>query len=187
MENKTYVNLETRTIFIAEELTTQNIGFVSFNLLHMIQEDNENEQTIKDYERQPINIFIASPGGEVTATWGLIDIIEASETPIYTYCSSYCYSMAFTLFLSGHKRYGYKHSRFMYHDVSHTTGGYRFLQDIDELLKDSEKGRKAIVEFITDKTKITYDQLKEVQEKKQNWFIEMDEALSLGIATDIIS
>lgn len=69
MENKTYVNLETRTIFIAEELTTQNIGFVSFNLLHMIQEDNENEQTIKDYERQPINIFIASPGGEVTATW----------------------------------------------------------------------------------------------------------------------
>lgn len=186
MENKTYVNLDTRTIFIADELTTQNIGYVSFNLLHMIQEDDECVRTIRDYEREPIHIFITSPGGEVSATWGLIDIILASKTPIYTYCSGYCYSMAFTLFLSGHRRYGYAHSRFMYHDISSGTSGYKFVQSLDELVHDCKKSREAIVEFITERTKIIRSQLDEVQEKKQNWYIDMEEAIPSEIVTDTI-
>ena len=87
-------------------------------LLYQIQEDDEKDEKEKDYNREPIKLYINSYGGSIYDMWGLIDVILNSKTPIYTYCTGYAMSAAFKIFLAGHKRYCYKHSIFMYHQMS---------------------------------------------------------------------
>ena len=79
MDKKIYVNLESKTIFITDTINDQNMGYVAFNLLHMIKEDDICEEQMKDFEREPIHIHIMSPGGSVTAAWAIVDIIENSK------------------------------------------------------------------------------------------------------------
>ena len=125
-----------------------------------------------------------SYGGEVYDMWALIDIMLTAKSPIYTYCTGYAMSAAFNIFLAGSKRFASKHSTFLYHQISCWRDSK--YQDLVEDMVEIGYLQNDIELYVKDKSKITERKLKEVREKKIDWYIHYEEALKLGIITDII-
>ena len=68
----------------------------------------DDEDNIPIEERKPIKIFIDSPGGDLVATFTMINAIKLSKTPVYTINIGAAYSGGFFIFLAGHKRFAYE-------------------------------------------------------------------------------
>lgn len=104
--------LEQRIIIFNTGVTTDILEDV---ILHILKWNKEDKNILPE-KRKPIWIYIQSPGGSVISGFNLIDVIEASETPVHTLCFSQCASMGFHIFIAGHKRYAFPNSIFMMHD-----------------------------------------------------------------------
>ncbi|KAK5690352.1 hypothetical protein LTR97_012220 [Elasticomyces elasticus] len=73
--------------------------------------------------QKPINLYINSPGGSVTAGLAIYDTMQYIQSPVSTICLGQAASMGSLLLCGGAKgkRYCLPHSRIMVHQVS---GGY---------------------------------------------------------------
>ena len=69
-------------------------------------------------EREPIRLYINSPGGDVTEGFALISAMELSKTPIHTINMGQWSSMAFLIGIAGHKRFSLPKASFLMHDGS---------------------------------------------------------------------
>lgn len=78
-----YKNLNNRVIWLNDEIYRESIVPLVKNIIFWNKEDEDNKISISD--RKPIKIMINSYGGEIDATFQMIDIIKLSKTPIYTY------------------------------------------------------------------------------------------------------
>jgi ATP-dependent Clp protease protease subunit len=116
--------------------------------------------------------------------WALIDIMINAKSPIYTYCTGYAMSAGFQIFLAGSKRFVSNHSSLLYHQMSCWRSGK--YQDLVEDREEMDYLQNTIEGYVQSRTKITDKKLKEIREKKIGWYIHKDEALELGIATDVI-
>ena len=94
-------------------------------------------------------------------------------------------SMGIIVALGAKVRKGYRNTTFMIHQVS----GFSFgtLKDMEETVAEVSRVNSMLFKVIKDKTKINDDQLNEVIKNKKDWFISADEALQLGILTEIIA
>lgn len=182
--NNVFTNTNKRLFYLSDDINKSTIGELCFNLLYLLQEDDEKDSKEKDFKREPIKIYINSDGGEVYDMWALIDIMLNAKTPIYTYCTGYAMSAAFQIFLAGGKRFASKHSTFLYHQVYCWRNGK--YQDLVEDRVEMDHIQNEIETYVKDRTKITEEKLIEIKEKKIDWYIHCDEALKLGIVTDII-
>jgi len=182
MEDKVY--RQGRTVFLSGLITQESAGEVINNLLTLIQSDDQDDEKQKDFKREDIKLYIKSDGGNVSDMFGIIDLIESSKTPINTYAIGNIASAATLLFMSGKKRYIYKNTEVMIHTCSSGVRGK--IQDITEKIKNVEETQLMIDKYILSKSKISEDRLKEVREKKLDWFLYADEAVKLGIADEII-
>lgn len=180
----TLLNTDERIFYISDDIDKSTMGVICFNLLFLLQEDDKKDNEEKNFTRKPIKIFINSFGGSVYDMWGLIDIISNSKSPIYTYCTGYCMSAAFMIFLSGHKRFAYKHSTFMYHQIYFWKSGK--YQDLIEDNVENLYLQQLHEKWVQKRTNITEKQLKKNRERKKDWYIHSDEALELGIVHEII-
>lgn len=75
-----------------------------------------------DGTKNPVYIYVASPGGLCDAGWALIDMIEAIKKKgieVNTICAGSCSSMAAVILASGTKghRYAFPSSRIMIHQA----------------------------------------------------------------------
>lgn len=178
------VNADKRLLFLSDDIDNTTIGKMCFNLLYIIQTDDEEESTKKDYKRKPIRIYINSGGGEIYDMWALIDIIENSKTPIYTYCTGYAMSAAFKIFLAGHKRFATKHATFLYHQMSGFRSGK--YQDMVEDRKEMDYIQETLEKYVMEHTKISPEQMAEIRTTKRDVYIHADGALRLGIIDEVI-
>lgn len=133
-KDNVYVNLNERIIYISEDIDNGSLGVANFNLLSLINQDNKKENTEKNFVREPIKLYISSCGGSVYDTWGLIDIIQNSKMPIYTYCTGYAMSVAFVIFVAGHKRFISEHATLLCHQISCWRSG-----TYQDMLEDGEE------------------------------------------------
>ena len=63
-------------------------------------------------------------------TFNVVDIIERSPTPIYTYIDGYAASAATLISIAGHKRFMGKHSLMLLHELSGgNEGTYKDLKE----------------------------------------------------------
>lgn len=132
--------LEKRIIIFNDSVNISTLEDVSLQILKF----NMQDKNLPKENRKPIWLFIQSPGGSVVSGFNLIDIIQTSETPVYTVCFANCASMAFHIFISGHKRYAFKNSILLNHDgeVSLSNSGskakdtMKFFENLDERVKD---------------------------------------------------
>lgn len=95
-----YIDINKRTFFLADNIDNESAGKLMWDILYLIREDREQDKKILCYNREPIKLYINSYGDSIDDMWGLIDIILASKTPIYTYCLGYAQSAAFNIFFS---------------------------------------------------------------------------------------
>lgn len=167
-----------RTIII-EEIDEES-GVVAESLIRFWNRyDEENEIPIE--EREPIKVYIDSPGGYLTSTFTIMDSIKLSKTPVWTINIGCAYSGGFFIFICGHKRIAYPTSSFLYHEGNGSVSG-----DANKFQNQADfykKQRQRLKEFTLTYTKITEEQYNE--HIKDDWWLFADEALGLGIADEI--
>ena len=69
---------------------------------HIIRIYNIIDKNIPIEERKPIKLFINSGGGEITASYEIIDAIRLSKTPVYTINMCWAGSAALEVFHAIH-------------------------------------------------------------------------------------
>ena len=106
-------DLAERRLFINGEINDEVIDTIVYHILNYNREDKDIE---RPEDRNPIILYINSPGGSVYSGYALISAMQCSKTPIYTVNQGMCASMAFLIFLAGSRRYSMLNSTFLMHD-----------------------------------------------------------------------
>lgn len=176
--------IKDRNLYLYGEIEEKSIKEINSELLSLLIQDKENEESKKNFKKEPIHLFIDSYGGKVYDCLSLIDLITFSKTPIYTYCSGYAMSSGFLIFISGAKRFIGNYATLMCHQIG---GRLDFkITDIEESLTEYKRLENVINSIITTKTKITPTQLKQNREGKIDWYINASEAIKLSCADEIL-
>lgn len=160
---------------ISEEVGDSIDGFIRF----WNQVDDENEVPVE--EREPIKLFINSIGGDIYATFTMIDSIKQSKTPVWTINTGAAWSGGFFTFIAGHRRIAYPHSSFLFHEGSAANGGdagkfRNFAAFYEKILGEL---KKHTLEY----TKISEEEYD--KHVKDDWWMLVDDALELGVCDEI--
>ena len=142
----------------------------------------DDEQGLAQKDREPIKIYINSPGGSLHAAFTIIDAINLSKTPVYTINMGTAYSAGLLIFINGHRRIAYPHSSFLFHEGSISMGAadagkFRNYADF------YNRQLNVIKNIMIEKTKISEEEYEKIK-KDDSWFL-IDEALELGLCDEI--
>lgn len=154
---------------------------IIYHIMRINREDALNEIDVED--RLPILLYISSPGGQIFLGQELIDMISLSKTPVYTINMGMCYSMAYLIFIAGHKRFAMPSSTFLLHDGN--DGGYNSAAKFhDRVMFDLEQTEKRIKNHVLEHTNIT----EEVYDAKYRieWYSYPEEAKKFGVCDYIV-
>lgn len=169
-----------RAIFLSTEITPELGTGIIRKIRFWNQIDKINN--IEPENREPIKIYIDTPGGDVQAVFSIVSAIELSKTPIHTITYGCAYSGGLFIGISGHKRYGFANSSYLFHEGMTIDGGdaHKFLQHVDFYKTQLKK----IKDITTTKTKITSEEYD--ARHKDDWFFLPSEALHYGIIDEIL-
>lgn len=141
----------------------------------------DEKHNIPIEERKPILLYIDSNGGSLTDTFTIIDAIKLSKTPIWTIVTGCAYSGGFFIAIAGHKRIGYKHSSYLYHEGSTSTGGTaNQFQNYSAFYK---KQLKQLEDHTLECTKISQELYDE--KRRDDWWFDIDDALEYGVVDEV--
>lgn len=173
-----YKDLDNRIYWIEGEVT-ENL----LDLCSKIVDWNREDKGKPIEERQPIKLYIYSPGGNLEVARALIEMIRISKTPVYTYAIGTCASAASMLFLSGKKKFATKNVSFLFHQGScrNVEGSY---QEVQSFMEDYKKQIAELKDFYINNT--TYEPSYIEEKLKSDWYIYIDEALEKGIVDEVI-
>lgn len=170
---------EQRKIYINSEIDENIVDTAVYHILRYNRLDKDTPITA----REPIKIYINSPGGLVADGYALIDAIKLSKTPVYTINLANCLSMALLIFISGHKRFSMPHAEFLLHDGS--SGCFDSVSKMQDRLKfESEQIEKMTKEYILSNTSITKEQYE--MNMRKEWYFLPQEGKSIGVVDSII-
>lgn len=168
---------EHRTYWIDYEITE------SYDLLTLAKEFirlNIAEAKVADPE--PITLYIHSYGGDLDQAQFFCDLIESSHVPVITVAAGVAMSAGLLIFLSGKKRYAYKHSQLLIHQGSASFSGTA--DEIKSAQQSYERKLEKMESYILSHTKI--DKKLFDKKKSKDWYVSGEELLTLGIADKII-
>lgn len=96
-----------RKVFLFGEIDETLVYSFTMQMLNLMQD-----------EQLPIDIYINSPGGEITSGLVIYDLIQSCQAPINMYCVGMVASMAALIFAGGQKgrRFIMPHSQVMIHE-----------------------------------------------------------------------
>jgi len=165
--------LKDRIIFIGTDINDQVSNVVVAQLLFLKMEDPKKD----------INLYINSPGGQITAGLAILDTMLFLGCDINTYCIGQAVSMAALLLAAGTKgkRFALPHSRIMIHQPYGGVGG----TTADISIQATE-----ILEMrtITDTlmSRFTGQSIQKVREdSERDYYMNPDAALKYGIVDHI--
>ena len=183
--------LEDRRLYLYGEIAPIDCdchGYADASLASMLIEQildiNRMDEGIKPEEREPIRLYINSPGGDVTEGLALISAIELSETPVYTINVGEWSSMAFLIGITGHRRFSLPYSTFLLHD------GSIFIYNSANKVKDRVAFENRIEEYIvkphvlkhSNMLEDTYDEL----DRKEFYMLPTD-AMKFGFIDEVLN
>jgi ATP-dependent Clp protease protease subunit len=181
--DKVYIEcLKERKIILNQEIDASIIEYVVSAIRLINLEDDKNNISID--QRKPIEIYVNSPGGSAYDGFSAVNIILSSKTPVYTYCEGYAMSMALAIFAAGHKRFAYRYSTFMYHEVSSGVMGRNI--EIERANKENKRMQKMYDSVLLERTNMDQKRLDKVKKDSFDWFFDAEEALGMGLIHEII-
>lgn len=172
-------DLDERRLFLNEVVDSSTVDQIAYHILRY----NKLDKGIPKQDRKPILLYINSPGGSLVDGFSIIDVILNSITPVYTINLAFSASMAFLIFIAGHKRYTLKHGEFLMHEG--TTWGFGEMNKVKDKIEFETKQIESMVkDYVLNQTTIT-PELYEKNERVE-WYMLADEAKKYGIAQFII-
>ena len=168
-----------RKIYINDEITNEMANSILKKIQFWNMEDEFNGVKIND--REKIQVYINTLGGDLGATWLIIDAIQASKTPIITCVVGTAYSGGFFITLAGHERYAFSNATFMFHEGSSIIMGdaHKALQQSDFY----EIQLKSLKKYVLKNTKISEEAYDE--HKKDDWYFTTEMAIKYGVINEI--
>lgn len=155
----------------------------NYNLITLAKEIiklNREEQGVTNPD--PITIYIHSYGGDLAQAQFFCDLIESSHIPVITVAAGVAMSAGLLIFLSGRKRYAFKHSQLLIHQGSASFSGTA--EEIKEAQAAYERQLEKMEQYIFSHTSI--DKKLFDKKKSKDQYVSGEELVALGIADKII-
>lgn len=172
-----------RNLFLSQQVNQDSINSITKSIVEITEHDMELKKLFSSqdliYNPKPIKLYIDSYGGSVYQCLGLLGIMQTNKIPIHTIVTGCAMSCGFLISISGHKRFGYKNSTYLYHQVSSSKSGT--IKDLEEEIIETKRLQKIIEKITLNRTKITKKRLKDIYKTKYDWFMDTTEALELGV------
>ena len=144
--------------------------------------DDELGMSLSD--REPIKIYINSIGGSLDAAMTIMNPIQISRTPVYTFNIGSVHRESFLAYIAGHKRFAYADSTFMYTDTI-------FQKPVEEENESTFYNKNTLLTTIQNNVKASLIEklsITEAQYDKHNkneWWFSSDDAFKLHICNEI--
>jgi ATP-dependent Clp protease protease subunit len=167
--------LKERIVFIGTPVDDEVANLIVAQLLFLDGEDPE----------KPINLYINSPGGIVTAGLALYDTIQHVKPPVSTICVGQAASMAALLLCAGTKgrRYALPHSRILIHQPLGGVQGQA--TDIDIQAREILRMRDRLNDIIALHTGQPIEKVK--KDTDRDFFMTAAEAKEYGIIDEVFN
>jgi ATP-dependent Clp protease protease subunit len=167
--------LKERIIFLGDAINNHVSSLVIAQMLYLQAEDSDSD----------INLYINSPGGEITSGLAILDTMQFVKPDITTICVGQASSMAAILLAGGTKgkRAALPNSRVMIHQPLGGVEGQA--ADIDIHAKEMVKTRDRLNHILADFTGQSVDKVAE--DSDRNFFMDPEEAQDYGIIDNIMN
>lgn len=178
-----YVELNSninRELYI--NMITPQVAEMVDKTIRMWNKDDDTDM-IEWVKRTPIKLYINSIGGDFNSMLTIMDIIKLSKTPVYTINTGIVYKEAFYIFISGHQRYAYPKSSFLYErDLKHLDENDKSLGNY---IAFYERQLLEIKDIVLEKTKITENEYN--KHLKGTWWMTSEDAQKLRICNEVLN
>ncbi len=133
-----------------------------------------------------INLYINSPGGEITALFAIYDTMQLVKNPIATWCYGQAASAAAVLLAAGApgKRFALPHSRILLHQP-YGQVGYSQVTDLELAAREILRMRELLEEILADHTHQPLDRIH--KDTDRDFIMGAEEAREYGIIDEIVS
>ena len=168
--------LKEHIIFLGTPIDDTIANLICAQMLHL-----ESESPDKD-----INIYINSPGGDITALFAIYDTMQFIKNDIATICLGQAASAAAVLLAAGTKgkRLALPHSRILLHQP-YGQVGYGQVTDLELAAKEILRMRDLLEEILSEHTGQPIERVH--ADTDRDFVMEANEALAYGIIDDVIS
>jgi ATP-dependent Clp protease protease subunit len=167
--------LKEHIIFLGTPIDDTIANLVCAQLLHL-----ESENPDKD-----INIYINSPGGDITALFAIYDTMQYIKPDITTICFGQAASAAAVLLAAGAKgkRLALPHARVLLHQPWGSGSGTA--TDVEIQAREIMRMRDLLEDILAEHTGQTKEKLK--VDTDRDFVLSADEAKEYGIIDEVIS
>ena len=168
--------LRENIIFVSTPIDDTVANLVCAQLLHL-----ESENPDKD-----INIYINSPGGDITALFAIYDTMQFIKNDIATICLGQAASAAAVLLAAGTegKRLALQHARVLLHQPWGQVG-YGQVTDLELAAKEILRMRDLLEQILAEHTGQTIEKIH--TDTDRDFVIEAQAAVEYGIIDEVIS
>jgi ATP-dependent Clp protease protease subunit len=166
--------LTDRIVYVGTEIDDGVANVVIAQMLHLESESPES----------PINLYLNSPGGSVTAMFAIYDTMEFIRSPVGTTCVGQAASSAAVLLASGAagSRTVLPHARVVLHQPS--GGGQGTLPDLAVHAKEIVRLRAEMEQVLSRHTGQSVERLRE--DTDRDLILSADEAVAYGLADAVL-
>jgi ATP-dependent Clp protease protease subunit len=167
--------LKERIVFLGTPIDDAVGNLIMAQLLHLESEDPDKD----------INLYINSPGGDITSLFAIYDTMQYIKPDVSTICMGQAASAAAVLVLAGTKgkRYALPHSRILLHQPHGGAQGQAV--DIEIQAKEITRYRKLLEELIAEHTGQPLDKVS--RDTDRDYILTAEEAVEYGVVDEVIT
>jgi len=167
--------LKERIVFLGTPIDDTVANLIMAQLLHLESEDSDKD----------INLYINSPGGEITGLFAIYDTMQFIKPDIATYCMGQAASAAAVLLAAGTKgkRHALPHSRILLHQPYSGAGGQA--SDIEIQAREITRMRELLESVLSHHTGQTVERVN--KDTDRDFILSADEAKAYGIIDEVIA
>jgi ATP-dependent Clp protease protease subunit len=166
--------LRDRIVFLGGELDETVANLIIAQLLHLEGEDMD----------RPVNLYINSPGGDMTALFAVYDAMQFLGPPIHTVCVGQAASAAAVLLAAGEagQRAALPNARILIHQPHGGAQGQSV--DMEIAVREMVTMRERMVDVLTERTGQPRDRIR--ADIDRDFILRGQDAVDYGLVDEII-
>lgn len=130
-----------------------------------------------------VTLYVASPGGSVSAGLAIVDTMRTIACPVRTVCLDTAASMGAIIFVCGDRREMFPHAELMIHDplIQNVSGSALSVQETSRRLM---RRRSTLSQILVDHSNLPIERVEELTSK--DTYLTAEEALEKGFTDAIV-
>jgi ATP-dependent Clp protease protease subunit len=166
--------LKERIVFLGTQIESQMANVIVAQLLYLNSVD----------QKQPIHLYINSPGGHVYAGMAIYDAMQMIQAPVHTYAVGITASMGTALLCTGQKgkRYALPHATIHMHPTGGGAQGYT--EDVRIATREQERLQSQLFHIMGGHTGHTAKEIEDYFIRDR--YLNTEEAKAYGLIDEIL-